>query len=42
MKIKKLDARGFSHDVILVGFVVIFAIAGVGYIVASHAASIHR
>lgn len=37
MKIKKLDARGFSHDLVIVAFVVIFAIAGVGYLVASHA-----
>lgn len=37
MKITKLDVRGFSHDIILVGFVVVFAIAGVGYVVASHA-----
>ena len=37
MKLKKLDMRGFSHDIALVLFVVIFAIAGVGYLVASHA-----
>jgi hypothetical protein len=37
MKLKKLNARGFSHDIIIVLFVVIFAIAGVGYLVASHA-----
>lgn len=37
MTLKKLDARGFSHDVLIVLFVVIFAIAGVGYLVASHA-----
>jgi len=37
MKLKKLDIRGFSHDIVLVLFVVIFAIAGVGYLVASHA-----
>ncbi|HEX4774083.1 MAG TPA: hypothetical protein VH234_01030 [Candidatus Saccharimonadales bacterium] len=39
MKLKKLNARGFSHDMVLVLFVVIFAIAGVGYLVASHAAA---
>lgn len=37
MKIKKLNARGFSHDVVLVAFVAIFSIAGVTYLVASHA-----
>jgi hypothetical protein len=37
MKLKKLDARGFSHDLLIVVFVVLFAIAGVGYMVASHA-----
>jgi hypothetical protein len=37
MKFKKLNARGFSHDLLVVAFVVIFAIAGVAYLVASHA-----
>jgi hypothetical protein len=37
MKLKKLDMRGFSHDIAMALFVVIFAIAGVGYLVASHA-----
>ncbi len=37
MKIKKLNMRGFSHDMFLVLFVVVFAIAGVTYLVASHA-----
>lgn len=37
MKIKRLDVRGFSHDVVLVFFVVIFAIGGVAYMVASRA-----
>lgn len=37
MKLRKLNARGFSHEVLVIAFVVIFAIAGVGYIVASHA-----
>lgn len=31
--------RGVAHEVMLVAFVVIFAIAGVGYLVASHADS---
>jgi hypothetical protein len=39
MKHKKLDMRGFSHDIALVAFVVIFAISGVAYLVASRAAS---
>jgi streptogramin lyase len=34
---KKLNARGFSHDVLLIAVVLVFAIAGVGYLVASHA-----
>ncbi len=37
MKINKLNARGFSHDLLLVGVIVLTAIIGVGYIVASHA-----
>ena len=37
MKLKKLDMRGFSHDIGLALFVVVFAIIGVGYLVASHA-----
>ncbi len=39
MRIKKLNSRGFSHDVLAVAFVVIFAVAGVAYLVASHADS---
>jgi hypothetical protein len=39
MKLKKLNMRGFSHDIVLVLFVVIFAIGGVGYLIASHADS---
>lgn len=39
MKLKKLDIRGFTHDILMVAFVVVFAVAGVGYIVASHADS---
>lgn len=39
MKIKRLNARGFSHDLLLVAFVVIFAISGVAYLVASRADS---
>jgi hypothetical protein len=34
---KKLDIRGFSHELLLVAFVAVFAIGGVAYIVASHA-----
>lgn len=37
MKLKKLDIRGFSHDVLAMLFIVIFVICGVGYLVASHA-----
>ena len=37
MKINKLNSRGFSHHVALVLFIVIFAVSGVGYLVASHA-----
>jgi hypothetical protein len=40
VKIKKLDIRGMTHAVILGGFLVIFAVVGVGYLVATHAASI--
>jgi hypothetical protein len=40
MKIKKLDMRGFSHDIMLVLFLVIFAISGVAYMVGSHADSL--
>jgi hypothetical protein len=36
---KKLNARGFSHEIVLVLFVMIFAIGGVAYLVASHADS---
>ena len=36
---KKLDKRGFAHHVALVGFVVVFAVAGVAYLVASNANS---
>src|SRR4051794_31434566 len=39
MKIQRLSSKGFSHHVMLLAFVVIFAVAGVGYLVASHAAS---
>jgi len=37
MKFKKLNSHGFSHDIILVLLVVLFAIAGVGYLVFRHA-----
>lgn len=36
---KKLDMRGFSHEILVVAFVVVFAIAGVAYMVGSHADS---
>lgn len=36
---KKLDIRGVAHDVLLVGFLVVFAIGGVAYVVASRAAT---
>lgn len=36
---KKLNMRGMAHEMVLVAVVVIFAIAGVGYLVASHADS---
>jgi cytoskeletal protein RodZ len=37
---KKLNARGFTHSIVMAAFVAIFAIAGVGYLVASHADSV--
>ena len=37
MKIKKLDTRGFSHELLLVLVLVIGVITGVGFMVASHA-----
>ncbi|HSX46197.1 MAG TPA: hypothetical protein VLG27_04335 [Candidatus Saccharimonadia bacterium] len=37
MKIKKLDVRGFSHDMLIVGLLMVFAIVGVGLLVAGHA-----
>jgi hypothetical protein len=33
----KLNAHGFAHDFIIVAVIVVVSIAGVGYIVASHA-----
>ena len=39
MKIKKLDAKGFSHDILLVAIVMVVAIGGVGMVVSSHAAT---
>jgi hypothetical protein len=39
-KMKKLNMRGFSHDVVAVLFVVVFAIAGIAYLVGSHADSV--
>jgi hypothetical protein len=40
MKYQKLNARGFSHDLVLLAFVLIFAVVGVGYLVTSHAQNI--
>lgn len=39
MKIKKLNSVGVAHEFLLVAFVVIFAVAGVGYLVATNANS---
>ncbi|MDL2362976.1 MAG: hypothetical protein QFB86_01175 [Patescibacteria group bacterium] len=36
---KKLDTRGVAHQIALIAFVVLFAVVGVGYLVASHADS---
>lgn len=40
MKLKKLDTAGFSHTVIALLVVVVVGVAGVGYLVASHADSV--
>ncbi|HSW85638.1 MAG TPA: glycoside hydrolase family 16 protein [Candidatus Saccharimonadales bacterium] len=40
MNLKKLNARGFSHDILAIFFVFIFAIVGIGYLVASHASNV--
>jgi hypothetical protein len=37
MSLKKLNNRGFSHDILIVALVVVFAVCGVAYMVASHA-----
>ncbi len=37
MGLSKINTRGFSHDILLVLIVAITAIAGVGYMVGSHA-----
>jgi len=39
MRRQRLNARGFSHDLILVAFVVVFALVGAAYLVATHAAT---
>jgi hypothetical protein len=39
MKRKRLDAGGFSHDLLIVAFVVIFMLVGAAYLVATHAAT---
>jgi len=33
MKRQRLNARGFSHDLLLVAFVVVFALVGAAYLV---------
>ena len=37
MKLKKLNNYGFSHDLLAIAVVIMVAIAGIGYMVASHA-----
>ncbi len=37
LKLRRLNNKGFSHDFLAILFVVVFAIVGVGYLVASHA-----
>jgi hypothetical protein len=37
MKLQKPNQTGFSHHLVLVAFVLVFAVAGVAYLVASHA-----
>jgi hypothetical protein len=37
VKLSSLNTRGFTHHFIMVLFVLVFAVAGVGYLVASHA-----
>src|SRR5579884_491465 len=39
MKFTRLNARGFSHEIVVVFFILVFAVAGVGYMVASRAAA---
>ncbi len=39
IKIKRLNQKGITHLIALVAVVVIFGVAGTGYIVASHAAT---
>src|SRR3954468_18408254 len=36
---KKLNQKGFSHDLVAIAFVLIVAISGTAYMVASHALS---
>jgi hypothetical protein len=38
-KYKKLNQLGFAHDLMAVGVVVVLAVVGAGYLVASHAAT---
>lgn len=39
MKIKKLNTQGFSHDLLAIAFILIFALVGTAYLVNSHAAT---
>lgn len=39
VKIQRLNMRGVSHEIVLIGFLVIFAVIGTAYIVATHAAT---
>src|SRR4051812_12868113 len=41
MKITKLNARGFSHDLLLIAIVVVVAISGVAFLVGTHANSLN-
>ena len=34
---KKINSKGFAHDILLIAFVAIFAIGGVAFLVGSHA-----
>src|SRR4051812_17228510 len=40
IKLKRLDSRGMTHELLIAAFVVVFVVAGVGYLVAGHAQSV--